>query len=126
MNAVMQRLATARLPDRLTLFVPAANLPAGGSSARGHPDAPGTPLVAPPSLAATRIWEMDSTDSDAIRVLVPQAVPVRREGATIQRVTVDGAGPAGPVGAPADLRCWIDLPAWPEGPQPGPVMSGTP
>jgi hypothetical protein len=26
----------------------------------------------------------------------------------------------------ADLRSWIDLTAWPDGPQPGPVFEATP
>jgi hypothetical protein len=82
--------------------------------------------VAPPSLADTRIWESSATDPDTLRVLVPQAVPMRRDPRALQRVTIDGAVPTASIADLADLRCWIDLAAWPEGPSPGPIFSATP
>ena len=126
LNVILQKIAAARLPDQLTLFCPAALAPAGGPDDLPHPEAPGTPLVAPPSLAGTRIWESSATDPDTLRVLVPQAVPMRRDPRALQRVTIDGAVPASSISDLADLRCWIDLTAWPEGPNPGPVFSATP
>jgi type II secretory pathway pseudopilin PulG len=126
LNVILQKIAAARLPDQLTLFCPASLAPAGGPDDLPHPEAPGTPLVAPPSLAGSRIWESSATDPDTMRVLVPQAVPTRRDARPLQRVTIDGAVPTTSIADMADLRCWIDLAAWPEGPNPGPIFSATP
>jgi type II secretory pathway pseudopilin PulG len=126
LNVVLQKIAAARLPDRLTIFCPAALAPAGGPDDLPHPEAPGTPLVAPPSLAGARIWEASATDADSIRVLTPQAVPTRRDPRALQRATIDGAVSTASIAELSDLRCWIDLGAWPEGPNPGPIFSGTP
>jgi prepilin-type N-terminal cleavage/methylation domain-containing protein len=123
---VMQKVAAARLPDRLTLFCPAATLPAGGPDDRPHPEAPGSPMVAPPTLADARIWETSTTDSDAVMLSRPQSIPVRREKGSIQRATIDGSVQAATLSELCDLRCWVDLPAWPEGPQPGPAFTATP
>jgi hypothetical protein len=123
---VMQKVTAARLPDKLTLFCPTATMPAGEIDDRPHPEVPGSPLTSPPSLAESRVWEASSTDGDAMRLLRPQSVPIRRDKGAIQRATLDGSVQASTPAELADLRCWVDLPAWPEGPQPGPAFSGTP
>ena len=91
--------------------------PAGGPDDLPHPEAPGTPLVAPPSLADTRVWESSATDPDSLRVLVPQAVPMRRDPRALQRLTYDGAsaaalipepGPSHNLSRPEDLPWTLD------------------
>jgi len=126
LGVVLQKLAAARLPDRLTIFCPSAVMPSGALDAKPRPDAPGSPIVVGPSLAETRVWERSATDEDSMQVLQSQSVPIRRDRGALQRVTLDGAVAGAPIAELADLRCWIDLPAWPDGPQPGPIFQGTP
>lgn len=126
LGVVVQKLAAARLPDRLTIFCPSTVTAPGAIDAKPRPDTPGSPIVVGPSLAEIRVWERSATEEDGMQVLTSQSVPVRRDRGALQRVTLDGAVAGTPISDLADLRCWIDLPAWPEGPQPGPVFRGTP
>ena len=126
LGVVLQKIAATRLPDRLTLFCPSVVAPVGATLDQPRPDLAGAPIVSPPSLAGTRVWEASATDEDALRTLAPQAVPARRSKSAIQRATIDGAVQSASVAELADLRSWIDLTAWPDGPQPGPVFEATP
>lgn len=105
---VARSLAALTRPENIVVFC-ASTYSGTGDFRAPEPTASGSAWVVPPWLGDLKIWEIggDGLDSNAITVLQPQAVPLRRFN-MIPYATADGSQRVGSYADFRDMKAWTN------------------